>query len=174
MKLFAVGSVTGLLLASILLISCGSSSSKSGQANSPSTNLQGSWAITASEAGASSSVFNVTLVSSPCSVSTPIGTFTVQGPSCFIADDNTGQGAVSGTGSFFYPPQGVLIGVSANPAPSNASIDLLFAEANQLGEAAVFGGDGTVSNGVLSGTWSCNPNSPICAGLSGSFSGTLQ
>jgi hypothetical protein len=167
----------GLLIASMLLTGCSSSSTNSNsgaQGNAATTNIQGSWTITASEVGGSSSVFNVTLVSSPCSVITPIGTFTVQGPSCFIADDNTGQGSISGTGNFFYPPQGVLIGVSTNPAPSNASIDLLFAEADQFGDAAVFGGNGTVSGGKLTGTWSCNPDSPVCTGLSGTFSGTLE
>jgi hypothetical protein len=167
----------GLLIVSISFTGCGSSNSNSNsgaEANAATTNIQGSWAITASEAGGSSSVFNVTLVTSPCSVATPIGTFTVQGPSCFIADDNTGQGSISGTGNFFYPPQGVLIGVPANPAPSNASVDLLFAEADQFGDAAVFGGNGTISGGKLTGTWSCNPDSPVCAGLTGTFSGTLQ
>jgi hypothetical protein len=173
-KVFALFSVIGLVLAGMLLVSCGSNSSNGSQQANSTTNIQGTWAITAAESGGSSSVFNVTLVSSPCSVATPIGTFTVQGPSCFIADDNTGQGSISGTGSFFYPPQGVLIGVPANPASSSASIDLLFAEADQFGDAAVFGGTGTVSNGTLTGTWSCNVNSPVCSGLSGTFSGTQQ
>jgi hypothetical protein len=168
-KLFAV---FHLLLVGMLLSSCGSSSSQQSNSNS-TTNIQGTWAITATEAG-SGSVFNVTLVSSACSVATPIGTFTVQGPACFIADDNTGQGSISGTGNFIYPPAGVLIGLSSNPAPANTSIDLLFAEADQFGDAAVFGGTGTVSKGTITGTWSCNPNSPVCFGLSGTFSGTQQ
>jgi hypothetical protein len=168
-KLFAV---LGLSFAGVLLLSCGSSSTQ--KPSSTTTNIQGSWAITASEAGGSSSVFSVTLVSSACSVATPIGTFTVQGPVCFIADNNTGQGSISGTGNFTYPPAGVLIGTAANPASANASIDLLFAEADQLGDAAVFGGTGTVSGGTLSGSWSCNVNSPVCFSLSGTFSGTHQ
>lgn len=100
------------------------------------------------------------------------GTFTVEGPACFIADNNTGQGSISGTGSFIYPPAAVLIGVAANPATANAPIDLLFAEADQFGDAAVFGGTGTVSNRTITGTWACNPNSPVRFGLSGTFSGT--
>jgi hypothetical protein len=164
-----------LLLVGMLLSSCGSSSSQQPSPNSNSTtNIEGSWTITATEAGGSNSVFNVALVSSACSVGTPIGTFTVQGPACFIADDNTGQGSISGTGNFIYPPAGVLLGVPANPASANASLDLLFAEGNQFGDAAVFGGTGTVSNGTITGTWSCNPGSPVCLGLSGTFSGTQQ
>jgi hypothetical protein len=164
-KLFAV--IASLLV--LLLSGCGGSGQ---QSNSTSTtNMQGNWTITATGTS-SSSVFNVTLVSSACTVATPIGTFTVVGPACFIADDNTGQGSISGTGTFIYPPQGVLLGVPANPASANASIDLLFAEADQFGDAAVFGGTGTVSNGTITGTWSCNSASPVCFGLSGTFSGT--
>jgi hypothetical protein len=109
-------------------------------------------------------------------VSTPVGTFTVQGPSCFIADDNTGQGTISGTGNFFYPPQGLLAGVPYNPTPSNgsATVDLLFVEADQFGDIAVANGIGTVTNGTIAGTWTCNPDTPICTGLSGTFSGTKQ
>jgi hypothetical protein len=100
----------------MLTFSC-SSSSKSGSA----TQISGAWTITASEVGASSSVFSVTLVSSQCSVSTPVGIFTVQGPACFIADDNTGQGSISGSGQFFYPPQGVLVGSATGTISANAS-----------------------------------------------------
>jgi|HubBroStandDraft_6_1064221.scaffolds.fasta_scaffold00064_12 hypothetical protein len=170
-KLFAPFAVFALLFVGTLLSSCGSSSKQSGPS---STNIPGSWVITATEAGGSSSIFDVTLVGSPCSVATPIGTFTVEGPACFIADDNTGQGSITGTGSFIYPPQGVLIGAPANPASANAAIDLLFAEADELGDAAVFGGTGTVSNGTITGAWSCNPDSPVCFGEGGTFSGTQQ
>jgi hypothetical protein len=169
---------TILFFVCLQLMSCSSSSangnSPNGSASPASTNIQAKWVITATEVGGSTSTFNVSLVSSTCTVFTPIGTFNVQGPSCFIADDNTGQGSISGTGNFFYAPQGVLIGVSANPAPSGASVDLLFAEADQFGDAAVFGGNGTITNGTLTGNWSCNPNSPVCNGLSGTFSGTIQ
>ena len=44
-----------------------------------------------------------------------------------------------------------MIGVPANPASAYASIDLLFAEADQFGDAAVFGGTGTVSSDSLTG-----------------------
>jgi hypothetical protein len=117
----------------MLLSSCGSSNRQQPSPNSNSTtNIEGSWTITATETGGSNSVFNVALVSSACSVATPIGTFTVQGPACFIADDDTGQGSISGTGNFFYPPAGVLLGVPSNPASPNASIDLLFAKPTNL------------------------------------------
>jgi hypothetical protein len=163
-KLFVILASLSVVMS---LSSCGSSSSGN---STSTTKMQGKWTITATGTS-SSSVFSATLVSSPCSVATPIGTFTVVEPVCFIADDNTGQGSISGTGTFIYPPQGVLIGVPANPASGNASLELLFAEADQFGDAAVFGGTGTVSNGTITGTWSCNPSSPACLGLSGTFSG---
>jgi hypothetical protein len=98
----------------------------------------------------------------------------VQGPACFIADNNTGQGSITGTGQFIYPPQGVLVGSSASAvsAGTSATIDLLFVEANQYGDVAVFDGNGTINNGTMTGTWVCNTNSPNCFGLSGTFSGS--
>ncbi|MGC1451876.1 MAG: hypothetical protein WA830_17750 [Candidatus Sulfotelmatobacter sp.] len=161
--------VCTLILLSLAL-SCGSSTNpnNSSQANSTTT-IPGNWVITATETG-QNAVFTVNLVPSPCSVATPIGTFTVTGPSCFIADNNTSQGSISGSGNFMYPPQGVLVGTAANPASNNAAVNLLFAEADQFG-AAVFGGVGTISNGNLTGAWTCNVNSPVCFGLSGTFSG---
>lgn len=161
-----------LLVVAALLASCGSSSSSSGSGSQTTTAFAGNWIITATETGTSGSVFTVTLVSSPCSVATPIGTFTVTGPTCFIADDNSGQGSISGSGSFFYPPQGVLLGAAVSPASNNSSIDLLFAEADSFGDAAVFSGLGAVSSNTITGSWSCNVNSPICLGRSGTFSGT--
>jgi hypothetical protein len=157
----------------ILSAACGGSPNSGSAANSSGTQLSGAWTITATENGSSGGIFSVTLVASQWSVATPVGTFTVQGSSCFIADDNTGQGAISGSGQFFYPPQGVLVGSSTNPVPpgSTAQIDLLFVEANQVGDIAVFGGNGVISNGTMTGTWACNPSSPICFGLSGTFSG---
>jgi hypothetical protein len=98
----------------------------------------------------------------------------VEGPNCFIADDNTGQGSISGTGQFFYPPQGVLVGSSTNPIPSDstAAINLLFVEADRYGDVAVFDGNGSVSNGAITGTWACDPGTPVCTGVGGTFSGS--
>jgi hypothetical protein len=114
------------------------------------------------------------LVSSPCSVVAGDEVFTVQGPTCFIADDNTGQGSISGSGQFLYPPQGVLVGSPSNPIPANTpeSINLVFVEADEYGDVSVFNGSGSVDNGTMSGTWACSTYSPVCTGLSGTFSGT--
>jgi len=163
-------SISMWIIVLLMAVAIGCSSGKS------NTSIPGSWSIVTTESEGSNNTLQVSLVSSACSVSTPVGTFTVQGPSCFIADDNTGQGTISGTGNFFYPPQGLLAGVPYNPTPSNgsATVDLLFVEADQFGDIAVANGIGTVTNGTIAGTWTCNPDTPICTGLSGTFSGTKQ
>jgi hypothetical protein len=70
----------------------------------------------------------------------------------------------------------VLIGVPSDLVPSGSSstIDFLFAEADQYGDAAVFNGNGTITNGVMTGTWICNANSPVCFGEGGTFTGSKQ
>lgn len=158
------------------LIGCGSSKSNDNGQNGTATSIHGSWTITTTENGETPGTIQTTLISSTCSVSTPVGAFTVQGPNCFIADDNSGQGSISGSGTFFYPPQGVLVGVPTSPvaADSSVPVDLLFVEADQYGDVAVFNGNGTIINGTMTGTWTCNSASPVCSGLSGTFSGTKQ
>ena len=148
-------------------VACGSNSSSG-------TQLTGAWTITANQLSSSGSVFSVTLVSSQCSVVAGDDLFTVQGPTCFIADDSTGQGSISGSGQFLYPPQGVLVGSPSNPIPANtqASINLVFVEADEYGDISVFNGDGSIDNGTMTGTWVCSTYSPVCAGLSGTFSGS--
>ncbi len=98
-----------VMLLAVVSVACGGTP-KSNSTPNASTQISGAWTITANEAGSGTSVFSVNLVASQCSVSTPVGTFSVLGPDCFIADDNTGQGSISGTGQFLYPPQGVLVG----------------------------------------------------------------
>jgi hypothetical protein len=162
-----------IVAAAVISVACGGSP-KSESASS--TQIPGAWAwtITSNEVGLSANALSVTLVASQCSLSTPVGTFTVEGPICFTADDDTRQGSISGTGQFLYPPQSLLVGSSTNPLPSNttATIDLLFVEEDQYGDVAVFNGNGSISNGVATGTWACNPSSPACSGLSGTFSGS--
>ncbi len=160
------------LLSTLLAAACGG-----GQSGSEAKlSIQGTWTINSASVSGDSTL-RATIVPSACSVTTPVGTFTVQGPSCFIADNNTGQGSISGTGQFIYPPQGVLLGVPYNPVPvtegSTVPVDLLFVEADQFGDFAVFDGTGTISVGsTMSGTWTCVPQTPVCLGDSGTFSGS--
>jgi hypothetical protein len=154
-----------LFLLMVFTSGCGAGKSANGGSTAV-TQVQGAWTFTATNGVGGQSVFQVNLVSSACTVSTPIGTFTVQGASCSIADDNTGQGSISGTGSFFYPPAGVLVGLSSG------QIELVFVEADQFGDAAVINGNGTLSSGAISGTWTCNAATSVCLGFSGTFAGT--
>jgi len=101
----------------------------------------------------------------------------VQGPVCFIANNNTAQGSISGSGlpsSSKNTGQGVLIGVAANPVPANGSFNLLFVAGDAGGNFIEFTGTGTVSNGTMTGTGSCSASTPMCQGMSGTFSGTFQ
>jgi hypothetical protein len=103
--------------------------------------------------------------------------FSVQGPVCFIANNNTGQGSISGTGllsSSKNTGQGVLIGVAANPVPPNGTFNLLFVTGDANGNFVEFTGSGTVSHGTMTGTGSCSSSTPACQGVSGTFSGTFQ
>ena len=166
-----------ILILTLIVFAAGCSSSKNagGGATTP---LPGTWAVTGnlgSQGG--SGTYQVTLVSSPCSVTTPVGMFSVQGPVCFIANNNTGQGSISGSGlpsSSKNTGQGVLIGVAANPVPANGSFNLLFVTGDAGGNFIEFTGTGTVSNGTMTGSGSCSASTPMCQGMSGTFSGTFQ
>jgi hypothetical protein len=167
-----------LIVILILLVFAAGCSSTKNTGGGAVTSMQGTWTVTGnlgSQGGPGT--YQVALVSSPCSVTTPVGTFSVQGPVCFIASNNTGQGAISGTGlpsTSKNTGQGVLIGVAANPVPANGTFNLLFVAGDASGNFVEFTGSGTVSNGVMTGTGSCSPSTPLCQGLSGTFSGNQQ
>ena len=176
-----------ILILSLIVFAAGcNSSNKTGDPSG--TSMQGIWTVTAtatSTGGVGSQCTNgvcgpgtyqLTLVSSPCSVTAPVGTFSVQGPVCFIANNNSGQGSISGTGLSIYASntgQGVLIGVPSNPVPPGSTLNLLFVAANNSGFVE-FTGSGTVGNGTMTGTGSCSASTPACQGVTGTFSGTLQ
>lgn len=164
-----------LILALIVFATgCSSSNNAGGGSGTP---LPGTWTVTGNLGSQSGSgTYQVSLVSSPCSVTTPVGMFSVQGPVCFIANNNSGQGSISGTGlpsTSKNTGQGVLIGVAANPVPANGTFNLLFVTGDASGNFVEFTGSGTVSNGTMTGTGSCS-STPMCQGLSGTFTGTLQ
>lgn len=144
------------------------------------TSMQGMWAVTGTAAFGSQSgsgTYQVQLVSSPCSVTTPVGTFSVQGPVCFIANNNSAQGSISGTGlpsSSKNNGQGVLVGVASNPVPANAPINLLFVVGESNGTVLEFTGSATVANGTITGTGSCSTSTTLCQGATVTFSAKLQ
>ena len=166
-----------ILMLMLLVFVAGCSSSKS-SGGGPGTSMQGTWTVTGnlgSQGGPGT--YQVALVSSPCSVITPVGTFSVQGPVCFIANNNTGQGSISGTGlpsSSKNTGQGVLIGVPSNPVPADATFNLLFVAGDAKGEVVEFTGTGTVTNGTMTGTGSCSSSTPLCQGMSGTFTAKQQ
>ncbi len=62
----------------------------------------------------------------------------------------------------------------SNPVAAGATFNLLFVAADGNGNVVEFTGSGTVTNGTLTGTGSCSPSTPMCQGLSGTFSGNQQ
>ncbi len=167
-----------LFILILIVFAAGCSSSKNSGASG--TSMQGMWTVTgnvSSQQGGGSATYQVALVSSPCSVTSPVGTFTVDGPVCFIANNNSGQGSISGKGllsSAKNTGEGILIGVASNPVPANATINLLFVLGDANGNVVEFTGSGTVTNGTMTGTGSCTTNTPMCQGMSATFSGTEQ
>jgi hypothetical protein len=172
---------TKRILISILILivfATGCNSTKSGMGTGTGTSMQGTWTVTGNLGTQSGNeTYQVSFVPSPCSVMSPVGTFSVQGPVCFIANNNTGQGSISGKGLLSNASntgEGVLLGVASNPVPANATFNLLFVLGEKNGSFIEFTGSGTVANGTMTGTGSCSPSTPMCQGLSGTFSGTLQ
>lgn len=162
----------------LTLIGFAAACSSPKNAGGPPTAIPGTWAVTGNlgSQGPGPYAYQVTFVSSPCSVTSPVGTFSLEGPVCFIANNNSGQGSISGKGllaSANNTGVGVLIGVPANPVPPNATFNILGVQANSTGFVE-FTGTGTIANGTMTGTASCSPNTPLCQGMSAAFSGTLQ
>jgi hypothetical protein len=164
-----------VLILTVFAAGCGSTKNTGSGA---ATSMLGMWSVTGSLGSQGGpGTYQVSLVSSPCSVSTPVGMFSVQGPVCFTANNNSGQGSISGSGlpsTSKNTGQGVLIGVAANPVPTNGTFSLLFVAGDAMGNFVEFTGSGTVSNGKMTGTGSCSASTPLCQGMSATFSGTFQ
>src|ERR1700685_67604 len=115
-----------ILILSLIVFSAACSSSN--HTSGAGTSMQGTWAATGnlSGSGSGSGTYQMALVPSPCSVTTPVGMFSVQGPVCFVANNNSAQGSISGTGlpgSSNNIGQGVLVGLAANPVPANGTFN---------------------------------------------------
>jgi hypothetical protein len=166
------------LILILIAFAAGCSNSSKNAGGGSGTSMQGMWTVTGnlgSQGG--SGTYQVEFVPSPCSVTTPVGAFSVQGTVCFIANNNAGQGSISGSGllsSSKNTGEGVLIGLPSNPVPANATVNLLFVVGDSSLTFAEFTGSGTVGNGTMTGTGSCSPSTPMCQGVSATFSGTQQ
>jgi hypothetical protein len=162
-----------ILVLMVFAAGCGSAKNTGGGSG---TSMQGTWTVTGnlgSQGGPAT--YQVQLVSSPCSVTTPAGAFSVQGPVCFIANNNSGRGSISAAGSRpAGTSQGVLVGVASNPVADDATFNLVFVAGSGSGNVAEFTGSGSVTAGTLKGTGSCSAGTPICQGVAGTFSATQQ
>ena len=165
-----------ILIWTLIVVATGCNSAKTASGSGSGTSLQRTWTISGNLSSPSASgTYQVALVPSPCSVTSPLGTFSVQGPVCFIANNNSGQGSILGTGlatSAQDNGEGVLIGVASNPVPNNGTLNLLFVLGDKTGNFVEFTGTGTVSNGALTGSGSCSSKTPLCQGVTATFSGT--
>ena len=156
----------GSIAATVLLmftIGCGGGQADSSSPPNPAQGFTGAWtAQMTSTVGVAN--LQMTLVSSPCSVSTPLGTFSITSANnCYLADDNTGQGSISGSGAFALTPQGLLMGVANPPTPGAAlPVAVWFVEADQYGDAEVFVGQGSFQSGEATGWFGGPYQQPGC------------
>lgn len=182
--------LTALSAALVLLSGCGGGTT-SGNVNTQSTDIAGNWSITLTPTNYAPSTANivVTVVPSSCSIqvppitngnAAPESTYTLSGPSCFLADSFINQGQIAGAGindgnmqnGAVDSAQGVLLGVSQNPATNGSTVTFVYVEwygwGINNGDAIVLEGSGTASNGSMSGTWTSQFN---CDGCTGTFTG---
>lgn len=169
-----------ILVLTVFAIGC-NSVNKAGTVSGTSMD-QGTWTVTGNlqcaVCGSSApKTYKVVFVTSPCTVTTPVGAFSVQGPACFVANNNTGKGSISGTGIPNSPEgaggNGVLIGAPSNPVPTNATINMIFVSGSKH-DLVEFIGNATIANGKVTGTGSCSANTPICQDAIATFSGIQQ
>jgi hypothetical protein len=107
----------------------------------------------------------------------------VVGPACFVAlgggcnggcvsgATNTDTNITSSNGPDVEPLT-FIIGVPLNPAPNESAFNIQYAEYN--GVIWQMDGTGTIANGTASGTWVCDPSTPACSGMTGTFTATQQ
>src|SRR5437016_7250850 len=139
MKKYIIPLLILILVLIVFAAGCGGNSAN----KTTGTSMQGTWTVTGNlqcTQGCGSGVSNtyqVSFVSSPCSVTTPVGMFSVQGPVCFIANNNSGQGSISGTGlstdTTKNTQQGILIGEASNPIATGATFNAIFVAGDKNG-----------------------------------------
>jgi hypothetical protein len=104
----------------------------------------------------------------------------VVGPACFVAlGYGCNGGCVDGTptpnitSTDSVEPGDFIIGIPVNPAPNGSAFNISY---NELSGSTVWqmDGSGTIINGTASGTWVCDPSTPACSGITGTFTATLQ
>jgi hypothetical protein len=164
--------ITLMLVLIVFSVGC-DSFKNTGAGSDTGTSMLGKWAIRGDLGSQGGPItYHLTLVSSPCTVTTPIGIFSVKGPVCFTANNNSGQGSIASLSR--STAQGVLLGVTSDPVPADAAFEMLFVAGDWKGNVVEFSGTGKVINGSMNGIGSCTINTPICQGISGKFSGEQE
>jgi len=178
-----------LLVMTVAVSGCSSNSNSGGTAGgggttTATTEMAGTWSVSGTGTCASgtsgcstvSATFQVTLVTSTCSVNTMPGVFSGQGSLCYIANNNSGAGSI--TGALITSPsknlgQGVLVGVPTDPVPDNSTVNLVFVSAAGGGKFTEFMGTATVVGGKMTGSGTCSAASTgKCTGASATFTAT--
>jgi hypothetical protein len=165
-----------ILIAMLIVFLAGCSVGKNG--SDSGTSMEGTWTVNGNlDSLNGAGTYQLALVPSPCTVTNTLGSFSVQGPICFVANNYNNKGSISGTGlpgSSKNMGEGVLIGVPSDPVHANTAFHLLFVLGDRNGNIVEFTGSGTVGNGVMTGVGSCSATTPICQGVNATFSGKKQ
>lgn len=108
----------------------------------------------------------------------------VVGPACFVALGGgcNGGGCVgAGVNSELITssntdaePLTFSIGVPTNPTPNGSAFNIQYGEFHTTVGTWQMDGTGTINNGTASGTWVCDPSTPACSGITGTFTATQQ
>ena len=115
----------------------------------------------------------------------------VVGPACFVAlgggcngggcvgtpNPNMNLTSSNAGGNINAPGVEVLdftIGVPTDPVPNGSTFNIQYAEFDSGYGVWQMDGTGTINGGVASGTWVCDPSTPACSGISGTFTATQQ
>ncbi len=107
-----------------------------------------------------------------------IDSFSTLGPVCFTADPDESVGSfpswTPSSGSIGTGATLLLIGVPSDPPPAGSSFNFFYLE-NAAGGFIGVSGEGTITNGVMTATWTCTPPPGylVCVGT-GPFTGTQQ
>jgi hypothetical protein len=105
----------------------------------------------------------------------------VVGPACFVAlgggANATVNGVVDGNITSTNANDEVLdfiIGVPTNPTPNGSAFNIQYSEEEGGNNSWQMDGSGTINNGTATGTWVCDPSTPACSGITGTFTATQQ
>jgi len=106
-----------------------------------------------------------------------IDSYSTSGPACFTADPDENVGSLTWTASSGSIGTGstlLLIGVPSNVPVASSTFNFFYLE-NAAGGFVGVSGEGTITDGVMTGTWTCNPPPGylVCVGT-GPFTGVQQ